>query len=65
MIYWKNKPVNQLNRQELQEALLQSLKTSLEDNNTIVGDDIFKIFAFGFSTGVILVLTGLFIGSIL
>ena len=65
MVHWKNKPINELNKQELQEALLQSLKISFDDQTVAAGNDMFKTFIFGFGAGAFLVLAGLIIGSLL
>lgn len=63
MIHWKNKPIDRLSREELQQALLEAVRSNISPGAAPVGS-IHDGFVFGLATGAVLSLAGLLMASV-
>lgn len=64
MIQWKNKPIEELSKGELQDALLQSVKMNVSGEAFIDTTNQSFIFTLGFSVGTFIAVAGFTIGAL-
>ncbi|MBL1406405.1 MAG: hypothetical protein COC00_010515 [Rhizobiales bacterium] len=65
MIHWKNKPIDKLSKNELQDALLQAVKMNISKSTFVETTNQPFIFTLGFSVGTFIAIAGFTIGSVL
>lgn len=63
MIHWKNKPIDKLTKNELQDALLQSVKMNVSKDTFVETTNQPFIFTLGFSVGSFIAIAGFTIGA--
>ena len=63
MLHWKNKPIDKLSKQELQNALQDSVGAMLSNNSNTNSSDMFTSFITGFGCGALICVLGVFIAS--
>lgn len=64
MIQWKNKPIKELSKDELQDALLQSVKMNVSNETFTDTTNQSFIFTLGFSVGAFIAVAGFTIGAL-
>ena len=64
MIHWKNKPLNCLNKNELQRALFEATFANLGNANYTSQSNTYSTFISGILTGVFFTVIGYFIGAL-
>jgi len=65
MLHWKNKPIDQLSKQELQKALTDSIGTVLTQQGTDKNSEVFSTFLVGLMTGAFIAVLGVYMASML
>ena len=59
MIHWKNRPIDQLSKGELQDALKESVGLMLDNTRYSRGSETLHTFTFGVAAGVAVSLLGM------
>ena len=65
MLHWKNKPIDKLSKQELQQALRDSVGTLLAKNPTDQSGDVLSIFLMGLASGAVVAIIGVYLSSLI
>lgn len=65
MLYWKQKPIDQLTKIELQKALSESVSLILSNRNHTNSNELITTFITGIIIGTIIALTGMYLASVL
>ena len=64
MIHWKNKPIDTLSKEELRQALGESVRTMMQNTAVSSNDDLVKMYTLGVGSGVAIALTGMLIAAV-
>lgn len=65
MLHWKNKPIDQLSKAELQKALSDSVGMVLANKAVDQNSDIFATFMMGLAAGAFIAITGVYFSSLI
>ncbi|MFK7902422.1 MAG: hypothetical protein AB8B49_06225 [Nitratireductor sp.] len=65
MINWKNKPINELSRNELIDALTQAINLNFTKQGFRASNNVGSTFALGFGSGVFIAISGFLIGTLI
>lgn len=63
MLHWKNTPIDQLSKTQLQSALVEAIELRLKSNTGFHHGDLFSTFSTGLFTGIGISIVAILINS--